>query len=250
MNLDKIKKKLRREVAAHPAKAAVLGVLCVVALWFWAPLVWGWTVPNKSVIVPAVQPRDEPQLPGFPPPDVAAAGAETEPTERSHSWRELVQWMQNDPRTKPARPTWGAPGPVTTVLGEWLPWRRLSPGGRDPFQTAQSVRRAPVEDTQQESDAELLPVLPAISPKDAGASLTGVVAGLSGGAAIINGRAYMEGDAVLLHKDGKSYTFHLTDVLPGRVVLHRDRMQYELSLPHPANAPSPPRAVSAPGNPP
>ena len=42
MKLDKLAKRLGRDLAANPKKAAALGVMALVALYFRAPLVWGW----------------------------------------------------------------------------------------------------------------------------------------------------------------------------------------------------------------
>ena len=42
MNLDKLAKQLRRDLAANPKKAAALGLMVAVALYCWGPLVWGW----------------------------------------------------------------------------------------------------------------------------------------------------------------------------------------------------------------
>ena len=42
MNLDKLASQLRRDMAANPKKAAALGLMVVVALYCWGPLVWDW----------------------------------------------------------------------------------------------------------------------------------------------------------------------------------------------------------------
>ena len=39
MKLDKLLKRLKRDAAASPQKAGALGLMVVVALYFWAPLV-------------------------------------------------------------------------------------------------------------------------------------------------------------------------------------------------------------------
>ena len=48
VNLDKLAKQLRRDLAANPKKAAALGLMVAVALYFWGPLVWGWLHSEQS----------------------------------------------------------------------------------------------------------------------------------------------------------------------------------------------------------
>ena len=42
MSLERFAKRLRREVIANPKKAAILGIMLLVAIYFWTPLVMGW----------------------------------------------------------------------------------------------------------------------------------------------------------------------------------------------------------------
>jgi hypothetical protein len=42
VSLDKLASQLRRDIAANPKKAAALGLMLVVALYCWGPLVWAW----------------------------------------------------------------------------------------------------------------------------------------------------------------------------------------------------------------
>src|SRR6266576_3193818 len=42
VNLEKLAKQLRRDLAANPKKAAALGLMVLVALYFWGPLAWKW----------------------------------------------------------------------------------------------------------------------------------------------------------------------------------------------------------------
>ncbi len=231
VNLGKLKKKLRREMTAHPAKAAVLGILFVVALWFWMPLLWGWFSPRSDGVATVEPPPAMPQLPGF-----SAAAA---PAEASHAiateypWQQVVQWMEQDPRTQPVGSPLADRGPATTFLADWLPWSRHERVGRDPFHPSQpevavaAETRDPVEQ----------PAPAPVSPQDAGATVSAVVAGPDGGAAIINGRAYRKGEQVLFEKDGRSYAFHLAEIRPGEVVLAHDAMRYVLALPVSADVP-------------
>ena len=48
VKLDKLTKQLRRDIAANPKKAAALGLMVLVALYFWGPLVWSWFAPAAA----------------------------------------------------------------------------------------------------------------------------------------------------------------------------------------------------------
>ena len=45
VKLDKLAKQARRDLLANPKKAALLGLMLLVAAYFWGPLLWKWLVP-------------------------------------------------------------------------------------------------------------------------------------------------------------------------------------------------------------
>ncbi len=248
MKLGKINKKLRREFSAHPAKAAVLALLCVVALWFWTPLVWGWIAakgPAATAQPAAVQEPGGKALPLGP----ATRPSTGPPVESngSDNWHQIVQWMEQDPRMQPVGLPVASRGPVPELVADGLPQGELQPTRRDPF-----ARPGPAKSDASEEKRLVQAKLPAAPspacPRDLGAKVTGVIAGPSGGTAMINGRSYGQGEQILLQKDGVSYAFEITSIWPGGVVLTRDGVRYELNMPLPANMPRPPipAANSAP----
>ena len=92
MRLDKLGKKLRREIAASPKKAALLGLITVAALYFWAPLVLGWLGKDKAT--PSAEPTPaaaaEPSATQPAPPTAVADAPPSLP-----SWEQVVQWMRD-----------------------------------------------------------------------------------------------------------------------------------------------------------
>jgi hypothetical protein len=48
VNLEKLAKQLRRDMAANPKKAAALGLMLLVALYFWGPLIANWAMAGGS----------------------------------------------------------------------------------------------------------------------------------------------------------------------------------------------------------
>lgn len=49
VKLDKLAKQARRDLAANPKKAAILGLMLLVAAYFWGPLLWKWLAPGGKV---------------------------------------------------------------------------------------------------------------------------------------------------------------------------------------------------------
>jgi hypothetical protein len=94
-------KQLRREIKAHPAKAALLALLLAIGAYYWAPVVSGW-FSNKSMSTAAPIVKLQP-LPSAAAPSVTAAPA--------LPWQELVEGMKRDPLKSPAQNvhTWRDP---------------------------------------------------------------------------------------------------------------------------------------------
>lgn len=93
MNLGKLAKRLKKELAANPKQAAVLGIGCVIAVWFWAPLVMRWWKPKSaSVVAVAATPSTTTETP---------ATATTELS--SVRWRDVRDWRQADPLMRSTR---------------------------------------------------------------------------------------------------------------------------------------------------
>jgi len=207
VNVERIVKQLRHEATANPKKAAVLGLLGVVALWFWAPLVWGWIVPEDeeaedAVVVTAAQPAQ----PGGEPVRSDTAANEDAP-KAGHPWRQLAEWMDNDPRTLPAE---------------------LVADLRDPFMTPKpQVAEAKPEEIPEELQQN-------VTPESLGMALTSTVVGPRYAVARINKKSYRRGKSVTLVKDGQQIEFKLTEIHRGRVVLEREGEKFELRAPSPA----------------
>ena len=118
MSLNRLARQLRREAKANPKKAAVLGLLGLVAVYFWGPLVWGWCVASEK-------PGGEPAAAGketvaadTAPAAIAYAAMESSESSNQpkieacpYRWGQLDQWMQADPMTTPVDDVTGWPDP-------------------------------------------------------------------------------------------------------------------------------------------
>ncbi len=174
-----------------------------------------------------------PRLPGFPA-AVASPAKASQPAPANHPWQQVVQWMEQDPRTQPVDPLPGGNEPAAAFLANWLPWGREHSAGRDPFFPPELAEAARVEEEVEPPESTPPPV---VRPEDMGASVSAVVVGPDGGTAILNGRAYRKGEQMTFEKDGRAYVFTLAEIQHGGVVLTRDDMRYVLPMPRSSDAP-------------
>jgi len=226
VNTTAIGKQLVAELKRSPKKAAILGTLLVVAVWFWAPLVQGW-LPGES------SDREAPKK------DTVADASDTgtkvdspqndKKTTKQESWRKVAQWIAADRRKQPAKlPTNMHTNPFGLV---------------DPVLTA----KAP-EDNEEEEDneeaAEPTTIIE-VTPQSLGLQLTGTLVGRRTRLATIGGRTYRQGDKLRVTRNtqsGESYqpsrevdnetpiVFDVRIVDVNSAVLARGNKEYELRL--------------------
>ena len=209
MSLDRIGKKLRRELTGNPKKAVVLGLLVMVALYFWSPLIWGWIAPerptNESV---ADSTGDGVRSPLWP---AETPRSSTAPDDRQTDvfpWTQLVAWMKQDPRTSAA----------AEIAGQ-----------RDPFQP---VMKDEVKKQEEEKAEEQPPPVETVrTPQSLGMKLSGTIVSPRGKVALLDGQTYREGQQIGRAEDGKQYVFTLAEVHAERIVLERLGMRYDLMIP-------------------
>ncbi|MEN6497037.1 MAG: hypothetical protein ABFD16_22315 [Thermoguttaceae bacterium] len=198
MSANRWIKQLRREAARNPAKAGVLGLLVVVALWFWAPLVWG--------LVGSREESSQPSPTGSPlaTRDVSSpAPASTATAAPAATWQQLVEWRKRDPRTTAA---------------DMLKTRR------DPFH---AIPSAVVQE-----EVKAVPVVQVvITPEQLGLRLSSTVVGSDRRVALINGRIYREGQVLKCGKEAQEILFRLAEVHSRHVVLEREGHRFELAIP-------------------
>jgi len=196
VKLDKLVKKLRRDVAASPMKATVLGVLFLGGLYFWGPLAWKWIRGKGTAAAPqAVADTQQP----------AATGASTQvavinQAEANLPWREVRKRKENDPLARSAnfRQSWS-----------------------EIFQVAATptAGTAQVEVTRRED----------FDPQKLGLILQGVAIGPRSKKAIISGKVYSELDVVPA-KSAADIQFRLVHVQRKMVVLEHGGSMWSLKL--------------------
>jgi hypothetical protein len=224
---------LVKEAKASPVKAGALGLLCVVALWFWGPLVLKWLRPEEEGVDPAAVAVASP-TPGA----AATPAAANSPAAAVLDWRALQKLRASDPRVQALR---------------------LAEGMRDPFWKettgvaagADEVTNKPREEGDEASPmvVELNPV----PPEEAGLVLQGTLVSTRRKLATINGRTYEVGMVIVggaankasggeeqpvesaTNVDAKQeLEYRVMEITPSSVVLEHRGMQFSLALKKPA----------------
>ena len=208
--MGKLGKKLSRELVASPKKAAVLGLLLLVALYYWAPLVIGWVSKSgesKEAGKAAAAPTTTAAAPA-----TASNAAPSKTANPALPWQQVIQLMENDERTLAAE---------------------LRALRRDPFALPKPDAPPPKAEaaTAAAAAAQSQPVV--VTPQSLGLSLSSTIIGSDRRVARISGRTYAEGQTIEVRKDGQTVAFTLAEVHARRVVLVRDKHKYELTIPDP-----------------
>lgn len=206
MNIHNIGKQLKRDINNNPKKALFLGILLVLGLYFWAPFFERWITKGKEG---SESPSGTQTMVNTPLGQTSSGDkstAEKENKSRRYNWKEVVNWMSNDPRTRPAEPL--------TIT-------------RDPFQSSKDT----LEKNLKDEEANIKP--PPVSPASLGMALTSTLIGPGGGIARIGGRTYNRGQIIEAEKEGRNYKFILTEIQDRRVVLEMEGERFELSIPEP-----------------
>ncbi len=218
MNLKKLSRQLRREATADPKKAAVLGLLLLVAMYFWGPLASGWISPGETPdeIVPAAATTE--QAVAEPNPSSEGSVIVTE----THTWQQLEQWRTADPLARP------------------VAWRS---DRRDPFRGPPEMAADAEDDEETEVEKMAGPLTAELTLESLGLELVSTIVGRSRRVAFLKcdalldeeaaaGRGvYDEGETVTLAKDGRQVELVVSEVQPRQVVLRRGAEQLVLAMP-------------------
>lgn len=186
-----------------------MGVLFLVAVWFWGPLVWGWVAPEKKAKAAAPAPTQGPG--GLP--AASPTGSNNQKSETPEpSWEQVVQWMEQDFRTTP---------------------HVQVPGRADPFHPAkhQGAPGSPGGDNEEGGEVQVAGPPP--DPENLGASVTSTVVGPVRRVALVNGQTYELGEDVTFSLGDQTVTFRLVGIERDGIVLEREGKRFDLKVPRP-----------------
>jgi hypothetical protein len=207
VKLDKLVRQLRRDITASPKKAAALGLMVLVALYFWAPMVWGWIAPGKggassTASAGDVILEDDPVDPG----------AQARKQRQVFHWEKVRRKVLADPRMTPARYD--------------LAWN-------DPFRSLAVAATNPLSVTGSLAETAGL----VSDPAQLGLTLTSVAIGKTRRSATISGESYREGEMIPVGgQEGSAapgIAFRLVQVEFHEVKLERGGRTYTLELSRP-----------------
>lgn len=211
MKLDKLAKRLGRDLAANPKKAAALGVMALVALYFWAPLVWGWLSQGerKGAGAGAAELilKDDPEEPA----------AQTKRRASKFRWEKVRQAIAQDGRMASAG-----------FDSQWT----------DPFAGIAAPRTAAAA-VPTASGAQALIAGADLDPAQAGLVLSSVMIGNQRRTATINGDTYREGSTIRIQGEAGrpgAVEFRLVRVTGRGVELERRGKTYVLLFAQPGLA--------------
>lgn len=146
-------------------------------------------------------------------PTAAKTGAAKQSKEQSESrpWNLLAKWIDEDPRSMAVKE-------ILTTRDPFLPVPKPVVAKPEPEKTAAAKAAA-------------AKAAAAITPESLGLALSSTLIGPHRRTALINGKAYEQGRAIQITKDGKRYEFTLVEVHPRRIVLKQEGNRYELTIP-------------------
>jgi hypothetical protein len=200
---NSFKRRLQRELTANPKKTAMLGLLFLVAIWFWAPLVAKWLGKEpggESVAQTSSEPATQPTSAANSANPATTAAAQ----QKTPKWSAMVESIENDRLMKPHMP---------------------QTGSRDPFSPSNSRLSA-----QKKSEEHLAQqTVPETTPEQAGIVLRSTVVGTRSKTALINNRAYHEGQSV--PATGGQEPFTVVKIRADGVVFSRHGRQFQMKLP-------------------
>ena len=221
MKTNKIVRQIQHEAKSHPAKALVLALLAVVAVCYWTSLAWSWVGDGKDKSVKTCDANTS-EAWGTAQPNIDAKAildaelakinsAKNTESNAKHAWKQLVEWIEEDPRTAAVE---------------------QMPGRADAFETPEKPQ---IEDQAAEDDSktENKPVViePEVTPRQLEMSLSSTLLGADGGMALIDGKPHRIGQTVTSEKDQRQTPFILSEINSKYVTLKHDDKTYKLFLP-------------------
>jgi hypothetical protein len=210
VKLDKLVKQIRRDATAHPKKAAALGLMALVALYFWAPLVWKWLAPAegkrrvKSQNVALIL-TDDP---------IEATDKSKTRSVNKFRWEKVRQLIDSDPQMVSA-----------TFDAAWI----------DPFGPRQDSTKETAPDSESTTATSAAADVQ-IDPTEAGLVLTGVMISPRRRTATINGQLYREDEVVNVSGKNNAATsvdFRVVRIDRQQVELERQGRKFVLELSRP-----------------
>lgn len=203
VNIQKTTNQLTKEIKRNPAKAAVLGGLLLVAIWFWYPLVQKWMGSSSSSVAANSAEHDLVIPQAAPLPTLEEPSVSKQVPKGKTDWRAVAQQISDDP---------------------WMKEGTLPNENFDPFfpeEQPETVLTATSIETDSTPDLD-------VPPETAGLAVTSVIVGGRVPIARINHQNYRVGDTIRAPDANIRYT--LVDVHSWGVTLKGTQQLHQLPI--------------------
>ena len=191
--------KLAKELKRNTKKTAILAIVCILAVWLWAPLIWGWMgFGNEQTTVDVMPPNTTTPTVATPAVSHSASAASVPDL----SWKKLTDLFSHHQLMKTAE----------------LQLEAAAPFGKKetkPVATEKETERSTDEDAA--TDDTQLANRP--TPKELGLKLTSTVTGRGIELAVINGNTCHLGAELIVPYQDRDVQFKLVQVRPDVVSL-------------------------------
>ena len=219
MIVSNLGKRLQKEIKASPQKAAILAVLGVVALYFWAPLLAGW-IPRSEPTGTAV--ASDANAGSRPIPENVSTNEG--PKVATPTWQRVDAWITEDQLMKPARKVLALRSPFemrggVSQTGGWV-IAKVESSYQATKQALGMISGKLFFDVSEDT----------LDPAEAGLVLSSTISGGKRPVALINGRAYARGSTVRGVGDHVDTAFRLVEVRSKSIVLARGTLRYEVKI--------------------
>lgn len=200
MNIKQLTNQIQREAKANPGRSSVLGIVLLVAIYFWAPLLMKWCGVGQAAV--ATPTAAEPV-------DVLAVVAESEGNDTlpEIAWKELRQAIERDPYMRSAQ-----------FLANW----------RDPLATT-TMPAIDTEDNENQTNPT-----ESIQTDKLRLELESTIVGKRRSVARINGKSYRHETGqkreIEIEVGGRTVVFNLTAVHRKQVTLEHQGKPFILSV--------------------
>ena len=215
MSVSKLKKQFLKEFKANPKKAAILGLLLLVAIYFWFPLAIDlFGKGSKSASKPVAKQESSSTAATSETPESGNSPSSPVPEKipEGPPWDEVLKWKNKDP---------------LTISCDKLKTEH------DPFKRVEKIIEPIETDSPLAVNTEEAPVVEPprdLSPTALGMQLTSTIVGSNRSVAMIDERAYALGHRVVAYDGSEKLRFELIDIRSDRVVLRRDNQEYVLKI--------------------
>jgi hypothetical protein len=217
VSIQTLKKQFQKELKTNPKKAGILGLLALVAIYFWAPLamkmVSGGKKSSKSSKVVQAESDPAESFKSSNPESTNQPEASLQPvaTPPAFGWDQIMDWIRQDP--------------LTVSCPEIK-------NQHDPFKSVEKIIEIPTPESPlaARTTDQAPNVVRDLSPEALGMQLTSTIVGEQRSVAMIDNRAYALGQRVIAYDGATPLPFQLVAIRPELVILERDKQQYALKI--------------------